>query len=1336
MVLKRITLIFFVCFLAICKIQICAAQEDYNSKYFGEENNMLNSPVSFILEDSDGRIWFQSEEKLSWFDGEHKKRIIHKSQNTFFNRAKLISNDLGGGILTSTKKTVEKYNKDLNSFLTIYKSNANFISDGFIDAVQFTETEFFILSRTQELYKVNDQEPSLMNVGFVANSIYKVDSIHLLMQNSEMFALYNIAEDSIKYKVSATGFPIIINNKIYIINKNVLYTYNTEKLEQTYTIDNEIDDIAIGKTGTIYIASENTIYSKGSELLPIISISKKIKSFIVDRENNFWIADIDGGVHFLFKNKIKNAIKLFYNADTKKEKMLTDGEGMFSYSFANKQIHNVITQEKIRLNEIPLAIYSKENGIAFRTANALYYRKGQNKKTTSIYLPDSIAVINCFFVKGRIYIIDDKHRIFNVNSNEINLFDSILQKYSIENILNIQVLNNKIFIATNEGIFYLTLQENATKVQKSDTIENHVSSIKKKDNAIYASVDSRIYKIDNEIEQLIFESNNKKIVDFSIKDGVLYVLTNQDLEINNLKDKSTTIYNFHDGFTNKFHSVSSKIVLKDTSLYISKYNVIYQLNLNHIENRPFNSQALFASIKVEGKNVTSNHFLKEGNSRTMFLNYMESDLTIHFTSNYYTDPSNLLYSYRMIGLNDNWIYTEGTNKSVSYFNLKGGEYTFQVRVHTDIMEEPSAISSINITIESPFWESRWFYLGTIIIFLVFIVFIYNARVTKIVRMRNMLEKQVEVRTKKLTEKSEELKNQKFKMQEQRDIANKLKAELSIEKLELEELRDKLTHVIDTRDSDNTFLSKTLDRTQKELKQLEREYELISENTRELIFSMTLPDETFDFVSPSALDVTGYYPYEFQERPTLLKSIVHKDDLVLFLEARNKMFSGEMPEKVEYRIVSKLGETKWIVQRNFLEENSEGVPVRLKSVLTDVTLEKIFEQKDTSAKKRTLVAEYLKQNIEESEKGDEDKVSHVIGEIADLLLESDIVFDEKQLYVDDPSINNDIPLQIIDDIIDLARVEAGQLILTKSNCYINSILKELHSSFERIKGKIGKQAVELSLKLASDKENFSIYTDTYRVRQVLLNLVGNAFKYTNKGLIEFGYEIEASSDDVDEELQNILFYVKDTGVGMEQSKIDQIFGESNMKFEKGDNKVISGVGLTISKVIAELLGGRMWVDSVKNVGTAFYFTLPLKKHKGLKQEAKVGKVGKKLDWKGKCILVAEDEENNFRFIKAALKKSGVELIHALDGLEALRIFKEKNKTIDVVLMDIQMPNMNGYDAARAFIEVNPDVPIIAQTAFAMSGGKIKCFEAGCAGYIAKPYKAKDLIEAIDKHLSGT
>lgn len=256
------------------------------------------------------------------------------------------------------------------------------------------------------------------------------------------------------------------------------------------------------------------------------------------------------------------------------------------------------------------------------------------------------------------------------------------------------------------------------------------------------------------------------------------------------------------------------------------------------------------------------------------------------------------------------------------------------------------------------------------------------------------------------------------------------------------------------------------------------------------------------------------------------------------------------------------------------------------------------------------------------------------------------------------------------------------------------------------------------------ETFSIVTDPYRLKQIFNNLISNAIKFTDQGFIEFGYEIKDSN--------KLIFYVKDTGTGMPKEKVNIIF-ERFGQIEDSSNKNQSGtgLGLAISKKIVELLGGEMFVETEESKGSKFYFTLPYKE-----QNIRKAVVDKSTDGSDDSkilndvnVLVAEDEEMNFFFLEEVLISFGAKVLWAKNGEEAVEYVKSDD--IKVILMDIKMPKIDGYEATKIVKEIDQDIIVIAQTAYAMADEKEKSFEKGCDYYLTKPIDLKDFKNVLKK-----
>jgi CheY-like chemotaxis protein len=312
------------------------------------------------------------------------------------------------------------------------------------------------------------------------------------------------------------------------------------------------------------------------------------------------------------------------------------------------------------------------------------------------------------------------------------------------------------------------------------------------------------------------------------------------------------------------------------------------------------------------------------------------------------------------------------------------------------------------------------------------------------------------------------------------------------------------------------------------------------------------------------------------------------------------------------------------------------------------------------------------------------------------------------------------LDLLNDIIDLSKIEANNLKINYSECNLNKMLNELYSLFESELHNLEKD-IELKLVKELDDENFRIYSDENRIRQVLYNLLNNALKFTAKGTVKFGYYIE---------LPNIVFYVSDTGIGLNETEKKIIFERFRQVDEYATRKFGgSGIGLSISKGIVENLKGKIWVDSEKNQGSTFYFTIPYQVMSKPVKPKLEAKTSDSFQWPGKTILIVEDAPISYELLKKFLKDTEVKILHASNGEQAVDMCISKQE-IDLVLMDIQLPIMDGLEATLRIKRFRPELPIIAQTANAMNEDRPNILNAGCNDYISKPINKLELLKKID------
>jgi CheY-like chemotaxis protein len=316
--------------------------------------------------------------------------------------------------------------------------------------------------------------------------------------------------------------------------------------------------------------------------------------------------------------------------------------------------------------------------------------------------------------------------------------------------------------------------------------------------------------------------------------------------------------------------------------------------------------------------------------------------------------------------------------------------------------------------------------------------------------------------------------------------------------------------------------------------------------------------------------------------------------------------------------------------------------------------------------------------------------------------------------------------MIDDISELARFESDDITVARMETNVPKLLNELLSEYHKELDLRRKNNLELILKLSSEKDSYIIYADSGRLYQVLNYLLDNALKYTDKGFVQFGYEVK--------DAKQLQFFVRDTGGGIPKEEQKNLFTRYRKKEEVLDKPILKkGLGLTISRYIVELMGGKIWVDSSVGEGTTFYFTIPFGKEGNIQVQETNSNVKPFFNWRNKVILIVEDELVNYQFLEAVFADSHAQLVHVSDGNKAVELCKTLNN-IDLILIDIRLPEKDGYDAVKEIRQFKPTIPIIAQTAYSSKKEREKCKAIGFNEYITKPIDISLLIQMVNKYFN--
>lgn len=339
--------------------------------------------------------------------------------------------------------------------------------------------------------------------------------------------------------------------------------------------------------------------------------------------------------------------------------------------------------------------------------------------------------------------------------------------------------------------------------------------------------------------------------------------------------------------------------------------------------------------------------------------------------------------------------------------------------------------------------------------------------------------------------------------------------------------------------------------------------------------------------------------------------------------------------------------------------------------------------------------------------------------AELLKKPNLSGEEQQDYIRIIEKSGTRMLNIINDIIDISKIEAGLMKLNLKESNVNEQIDYIYTFF---KPEVEAKGMDISIKNSLPTKAANMITDREKLYAILTNLVKNAIKYSQEGRIEIGYNKKGNY---------LEFYVKDTGIGIPPDRQEAIF-ERFIQADIADKMAHqgAGLGLSITKAYVEMLGGTIWVESKEGVGSTFYFTLPYNasiQDESRQQAAEMANIEEIRKLK---ILIAEDDEVSGMLLDLNVSVYSKEIIKATSGAEAVEIAR-RTPDIDLILMDIRMPDMDGYEATRQIRQFNKDVIIVAQTAFGLSGDREKSLEAGCNDYIAKPIKKEELAAIVHK-----
>ncbi|MDQ2177570.1 PAS domain-containing hybrid sensor histidine kinase/response regulator [Marinifilum sp. D714] len=513
---------------------------------------------------------------------------------------------------------------------------------------------------------------------------------------------------------------------------------------------------------------------------------------------------------------------------------------------------------------------------------------------------------------------------------------------------------------------------------------------------------------------------------------------------------------------------------------------------------------------------------------------------------------------------------------------------------------------------------------------------------------------------------------------------------------------------------------------KKLRCSEERFALAVKGSHDAIWDWSDLDSDLYWWSDRFYEILGYQPGEVEARISNWIKWMHPEDSGKVLEALANHFEKNDAYEVEFRMKKKNGEYVWLFARGESVRDEDGKPVRMAGSVSDITDRKRTEDELIKAKNQAEESDRLKSAFLANMSHEIRTPMNGILGFAELLKTPKIKSVKKEKYIDIIGKSGKRMLNIINDIIDISKIESGSMELKLSDSNVNEQVEYIYTFYKR---EVEEKGLMLQFHNGLPWDEALVTTDREKLFAILTNLVKNAIKCTKKGIIEFGY-LKKNND--------LEFFVRDTGHGVPKHRMGAIFDRfvQAENIEEIDRQGV-GLGLSITKSYIDMLGGKIWLESEEDFGSTFYFTIP---YQILSEEEKLKKTGKNGEDYNELlelelnVIIAEDDAVSSALLAHFMEKYSSEIRKVNTGVEVVEVCKNVSD-IDLILMDMRMPKLNGYEATRNIRKFNKDVVIIAQTAYGLSGDREKAIDSGCNDYLAKPIGKNALVSLLHKYFGN-
>lgn len=1295
-----------------------------------DSTTVTSGIISAIFEDSEKNLWVGTANGLNRYDYDKEKfiRFCHNpdepnslADNSVIN----ISEDSGKRLWVITRNGINLFTPENQGFKKYDLPSGSTDKEVSIDAAYNcgNDTIFFYCGgKVFEFYTVKSETREIVpDLNTKEVNTLLVDHLHNIWIGTENDGAYRVSRSgkishfypdknkpSCLHSISVKSIDQDSKNNIWLSTRDGLYKlkpdnetffiYQNEKSNPTSLLSSYTRDFYQDKQGIIWVGSIGGVNKSNPERLrfkhlktSMASDSKEpgtlfsndniIWSFYQDNEDLVWIGSMRTLLSYTNVNEIN--------------------KGVFSTAVFRRNGVKIIPP----FNSVLEIKGDRKNNLWLGTDNGLYYYNTHNgeikgylhQENNKNSLSDNIitTIVNNGDSVIWIGTTDGLSRFEPAKEQFTNYYHNPDDSTSlVNNLVNFLFLekNKKLWIAALSGISCIDITSPGMKdisgisflnmrpnfIGKGKSFNEVLSIIKYHDGNYWLGTDNGIFLMDTSMKIIehysVPDGLPNKIVNQVQEDskGNLWVATENGLSCFNTASKTFRNFSVDDGLQSGEFNSNSSLVDKNGLFYFGGINGFNVFNPDSIKISNYSPKIVLTSFSLFNSPVTID---KAVNGYTITKSVYETkEINLNYNQNFFSfdfvaiDYTNQAKIQYEYKLEgmDESWIKCNNSHSANYTNVRPGKYIFKVRATNSDGVWSNNIAEIRVNIAPPFWKTGLFYAFSMIILALLVYAFYRFRIKNLEKDKRLLEEEVQKRTQEISVINQDLKKSKSFIESV--IKNATYGIMVI---------DQQGDIIIANPAVSDITGYT-------------NQELISMNFR------NLTPRKWQKTDMDSLDAIGE-----EESSYIEKEYIRKDGSIIQVSVSTSYIKDyDVPAFVN--IITDI--TQRVANEKEILEHRTNLEKLVKERTSDLITAK--ERAEKADRLKTAFLSNISHEIRTP-------MNAIIG-FSNLIKEH--TWEPKQMdeFLNHINEGANNLLSIVTNIVEISKISANDIYITQKKF---DFLKFMNATLATYKEKAEQKGLEMILEPDKSCKDLFIISDEAKLSVVLHHLLDNAIKFTQKGKITLGFLVSG---------QEIKVCVQDTGIGILPEIQDDIFeafkqAESNLSRAYGG----TGLGLSISKAYIEKLGGRLWVESIHGEGSKFYFSFPLVKS----DDRQSVNHNLSIRFENLNILIVEDEVMNFRYLSEILKNKAKNIYHSFDGFSAIEQCKN-NPEINMVLMDIKLPGINGLEATAEIKKFRPGLPIIAQTAYTLIGDREKALEAGCDEYISKPIDKEKLFSLIN------